>query len=267
VAMMTLTKILVPIALSPSCAWAAHYGAQLARRFGSELLFLHAGNCPRETVEAFLGPAVKEAPHEIAIRQGDPADTIARFARETSASLIVMPTRAHGRFRRFLLGSVTAKVLHDVDCPVLTGVHHETAPVFPGSDVHQIVCAVDTDEGFVPVIRGALEFSVLCNATLKVIHAVPAADETSGNRGEIELRKYLFHTAEERLARLCREAEVDVKVLLAGGAVSTVVREAALREGADLVVIGRGHTQRNLGRLRTHAYSIIRNSPCPVLSI
>ena len=142
-----------------------------------------------------------------------------------------MPTHAHGRFRRFLLGSVTAKVLHDVDCPVLTGVHHETAPVSAGADFHRIVCAVDTDEGFVPVIRGALEFSELFHATLKVIHAVPAADETSDNRGEIEVRKYLFHTAEERLARLCREAEVDVKVLLAGGVVSTVVREAAASGG------------------------------------
>jgi len=110
-------------------------------------------------------------------------------------------------------------------------------------------------------------FSELFKATLTVIHAVPAADETSDNRGEIELRKYLFHAAEERLVRLCREAEVDVKVLLAGGAVSTVVREAALREGADLIVIGRGHTQRSLGRLRTHSYAIIRNPPCPVLSI
>jgi nucleotide-binding universal stress UspA family protein len=45
------------------------------------------------------------------------------------------------------------------------------------------------------------------------------------------------------------------------------VREYALRTQADLVVIGRGHTQRALGRLRTHAYSILRNSPCPVLSI
>jgi len=40
----------------------------------------------------------------------------------------MMPTHGLGGFRRFLLGSVTAKVLHDADCPVWTGVHLERAP-------------------------------------------------------------------------------------------------------------------------------------------
>lgn len=265
--MINLTRILVPIALSPPCAWAVQYSAQLARRFGSELLFLYIGSRPRETVEAFVGPAVKETRHEIFIRQGDPADAIVQFASERSPSLIVMPTHSHGRFRRFLLGSVTAKVLHDVDYPVLTGVHRESVPLPVRADFHQIVCAVDADQAFNSVIRDALELSLLLNAALTVVHAVPAADETSDNSGEMKLRKYLFREAEAKFAHLQREAGVDVKISLAGGTVSTVVREAALRAGADLVVIGRGHTQRALGRLRTHSYSIIRNSPCPVLSI
>ena len=36
--------------------------------------------------------------------------------------------------------------------------------------------------------------------------------------------------------------------------------------GADLVVIGRGK-DRQIGRLRTNAYGIIRQAHCPVLSI
>jgi len=265
--MFTVKKILIPVALSPSCAWAVQYGVQLARWFDAELLFLHIGNCLREKVEAFLGPAVKDARYEIAICHGDPADVIVQVARETSPSMIVMPTHAHGRFRRFLLGSVTAKVLHDLDYPVLTGVHQETAPSPGRVDIHQIVGAVDANESFVPVTQGALELSALFNAALTLIHAVPAADETSDNRGEIEHRKYLFHMAEGKFDRLKREAALDVTISLAGGEVCTVVREATLRTGAELVVIGRGQTQRALGRLRTHSYSIIRHSPCPVLSI
>jgi len=265
--MMTFSKILVPIALSPSCGWAARYGIELARRFGSDLVFLHIGNCQRETVAAFLAPAIKDTPPEITIRHGDAAEGIVQFAREMSPSLIIMPTHSHGRFHRFLLGSVTAKVLHDVDYPVLTGVHKEGVPLSEGADVQQIVCAVDLDEAFAPVVRSALELSSLFHAKLAIVHAVPAADETSDNRGEIEVRKYLFRITEEKLTRLQREAGVSVKVSFAGGAVWTVIREAAIRADAELVVIGRGHTQRALGRLRTHSYSIIRNSPCPVLSI
>jgi len=265
--MIELKKILVPIALSPSCAWAAQYSAQLANRFDSKLVFLHVGNCRQETVETFVIQAVKGANYDITICPGDPADAIVRFASETSPSLIVMPTHALGRFRRFLLGSVTAKVLHDVECPVLTGVHHESAPFSTKGDIRRIICAVDTDAGFAPVVKGALSLTRLFDAALTVVHAIPAADETSDNRGEIEVRKYLFRLAEDKFEQLKREAQVDVTISLAGGAVATVIRESALRTGADLVVIGRGHTQRDLGRLRTQAYSIIRHSPCPVLSI
>jgi hypothetical protein len=34
-----------------------------------------------------------------------------------------------------------------------------------------------------------------------------------------------------------------------------------------LIVIGRGVMQKTLGRLRSSAYSIIREAPCPVISI
>jgi len=45
-----------------------------------------------------------------------------------------------------------------------------------------------------------------------------------------------------------------------------VVRDAALKYGADLVVTGRGKLHATFGRLRTNTYAIIRDSPCPVLS-
>ena len=38
-----------------------------------------------------------------------------------------MSTLGEGAFYRFLLGSVTAKVLHESHCPVWTGAHLEEA--------------------------------------------------------------------------------------------------------------------------------------------
>ena len=180
--------------------------------------------------------------------------------------MILMPTHSYGRFRRFLLGSVTAKVLHDADCPVWTGAHQlEKGPPTPA--FRSVLCAVDGGEGCVPVIRWALDLARLFGASLQAVHAIPAVDETSDNPGEMELCRYAFERANRSLYHLLAEAKLDLKVALAGGEVARVVREYALRTQADLVVIGRGHTQRALGRLRTQAYSIIRNSPCPVLSI
>jgi nucleotide-binding universal stress UspA family protein len=45
------------------------------------------------------------------------------------------------------------------------------------------------------------------------------------------------------------------------------VREMADEAYADVVVIGRSPDESMFGRLRTHAYAVIRESPCPVISI
>jgi nucleotide-binding universal stress UspA family protein len=49
--------------------------------------------------------------------------------------------------------------------------------------------------------------------------------------------------------------------------VAGYVKAIADETYADLVVIGRSPDTGVLGRLRTHAYALIRESPCPVISI
>ncbi len=51
------------------------------------------------------------------------------------------------------------------------------------------------------------------------------------------------------------------------GDVAEAVRAEAQRHKTDLVIIGRGMLDQSLGRLRTHSYAIIRQAPCPVLSV
>jgi nucleotide-binding universal stress UspA family protein len=46
-----------------------------------------------------------------------------------------------------------------------------------------------------------------------------------------------------------------------------LIRRVAVEQGADLVVIGRHSDHSLLGRLTAQAYSIVRESPCPVLSL
>ncbi len=265
--MMALRTILVPVALSPACAWAARYSNRLARSLEAALIFLHVTGRPGHDLKDFLAAEIPGASYRTVVLKGDPAERIVEFARKECCDLILMPTHAHGRFRRFLLGSVTAKVLHDAACPVWTGVHHEDAPLADEAIIRSIVCAVDTDASCTGTIRQAQELAARFQARVKVIHAVAAADPTSDNVGEMELRRYLFGRAQARFSALLDAAGLSAEVTLGGGPVAQVVRETALHEHADLVVIGRGHTQCGLGRLRTNAYSIIRESPCPVLSI
>jgi len=49
---------------------------------------------------------------------GDPAELIARFAREQGCDGIVMGTRGMGAVRNLVLGSVATKIVHLADVPV-----------------------------------------------------------------------------------------------------------------------------------------------------
>lgn len=76
---------------------------------------------------------------------GDPALKITQFAHTNGVDLIMMPTHGYGLFRSMLIGSVTAKVLHDARCPVWTATHAEKQQ---GRDVPRtILCAIDGSSG------------------------------------------------------------------------------------------------------------------------
>jgi len=52
-------------------------------------------------------------------RSGDPASTIIEVAEEENADMIIICTHGMGAMKRFLLGSVTDKVVHHATVPVL----------------------------------------------------------------------------------------------------------------------------------------------------
>jgi nucleotide-binding universal stress UspA family protein len=265
--MISIKTILVPVVFSRHCAWAARYAARLAKEFDSQLIFLHVGDDNNtNSLEDFVSKEIAKTLHKSVVVDGDPAGRIIACAKDYDADLIVMPTY-QSRYRIFLIGSVTAKVLHDAECPVLTGVHrYDDSPQIPDT-FRNIVCALDDSPGCVPLFRWARNLADRVGAHLRLVHALPAVDETSDNCGEIEVRRYFLGKARAQFcAHFAAEAEQPIVDLL-GGEVAGVVRDAALASQADLLVIGRGHADRTLGRLRTRTYSIIRSAPCPVISV
>ena len=181
--------------------------------------------------------------------------------------LIMMPTRGCGTFRRFLLGSVTAKVLHDAHCPVWTDAPAEEQPAGKYMHVSTILCAVDLTDHSDYVIEWALQVARVNSARLRLIHVVQLEEIRAYSYYDATFQRVLNEAACEQLAEVQRKAGIDVESDVEGGDVPKTVRAAALRHQADLVVIGRGHIQAPLGRLWTSAYGIIRESPCPVLSV
>src|SRR5271168_3152494 len=156
---MNIQRILLPVDFPNASLRVIHQAATLAHHFHSEIVLLHVitakshaagvpGDRPEIAGRDMLAEIVREAERNqnlslrlelegLAIRRllgkGDPAHTIVQTAQVEKADLIMMPS--HGStFNQFLLGSVTAKVLHRTECPVWTDAHVEEPEGPPAPD-------------------------------------------------------------------------------------------------------------------------------------
>lgn len=268
--MLQLAKIMAPVDFSEQSAGAARYAGTLAKHFQAELTLLHVVGGQSEGVEAArrrLTGFLEELPGRRLVVEGDPAQAIVGYAHEEKTDLVVMPTHGYGPFRRFLLGSVTAKVLHDAECPVWTGVHLDQALPIKSLHGDNIVCAVDLSPHCAQVVQWAARIVQEFRAGFVVVHAVPALEAHAGEYFDAEWRARVENEAIARVEDFLAGAETKAEVLVLCGDAPRVVRCAALRYRAALVVIGRGSAAGVFGRLRANAYAILRESPCPVVSV
>jgi nucleotide-binding universal stress UspA family protein len=220
----------------------------------------------KRELESFFEPP-PGIPVDTVAELGDAANVITCFAQSHAIDLIMMPTHGRGKFRSLLIGSVTAKVLHDAACPVWTMAHSD----HPASTGHiacrNILCAIDLSERSEEMVRRSEAWARMNGATLRLVHAIPVGDATTSPYFEESIKKVLVERGEEAVRDLQRKAGTELDVILRVGRISDVVRQAAIEGEVDLVVIGRGRVQKPFGRLRTNAYAIIRDAPCPVVSV
>ena len=166
--MNSLAKILLPVDFSERSALAVRYAGDLALQFHSELILAHVlpplhSEFGTQITGSMLVDVYRTRTDQAEQATSTPSNPgrwpDSRFAasccmatrRPKSSSwpaqehvdLIAMPTHGYGPFRRFILGSNTAKVLHDADCPVWTGVHIEEATSPWPQPFSKILCAVD----------------------------------------------------------------------------------------------------------------------------
>lgn len=290
--MFAIKQILFPVDFSEQNAAVAPFVRAMAARFGAEVtlisvlppfwepvggLLVSGGAMPvdlealRQNLEQRLAGTYSTELAGIGVRRvaelGDPAQVITQYAQSEGTDLIMMPTRGYGPFRSLLLGGVASKVLHDTECPVWTSTHTDDPTLLHQLDCKTIVCAVDGPLKSGPVIEWAAKFAAAIKADLHLVHAVPAAAAWPERQLNREYEAVLREKAREQIERQMQAANMHAPAHVVSGDVATVVRNEAIERSADLVIIGRGMLDETLGRLRTHAYSLIRSSPCPVISV
>jgi nucleotide-binding universal stress UspA family protein len=286
--MLKLSTILAPTDFSERSMLSAQHAVHMARHFGSKLILAHVTEIPDPYYRLLLAPeradieqrcreemARMEArlridmPIETVLREGDAAGRIEDIIRERKVDLVMMATHGRGLFRRFVMGSVTAKVLHDVQCPVFTGVHIPHTAKFTGDPYVRVACAVDLRCQSDKVLRWAAGFASSWKAELILIHAVRvvSTDEIYSSSISSALAEGLVLQAKEKLERLCHAAGCNPEMHVAGADAVPYVTDVAAKTYADVLIIGRSVNGLTHGRLRSHAYAMIRESPCPVISV
>jgi nucleotide-binding universal stress UspA family protein len=288
--MSSIASILYPVDFSPSCIAMAPYvkraaallearvslvhvvdptgynGLQLYVRPISEVSEEHLA-IGRDRLDSFLTAEFPTAEFPRILTSGDAATEIARVAREDRFDLIIMPTHS-GIFRQMLLGSTTAKVINDADCPVLTSRHAQTIAPRP-LEHREWLCAVGLSSNSEGVLRFASQVAAQAHGKLSIIHAVQAGDTDLPI--QLDLREEI-HSAERqeanrRIADLQQIIGVDAPVRIAVGQVKEALLEAAREADADALIIGRSHQPGAHGRMRDLTYAMVRDSPFPVLSV
>jgi nucleotide-binding universal stress UspA family protein len=265
--MIPFKRIVFPVDYTNICRAIVPYVDGMTRHFSAQLTVVRAYSNTDSLKEVeerehrqlreFVAEAFPSQYVDVFLEEADPASAIERVAREQEADLVMMATHGIDPVGQLSSGSesVTAKVLHDAGAVLWT--HAGRAPLdHPGGvEYKSILCAVEFDEEKEAVLRAASAMASSYHAHLTLVHVVEGAEPD------------LIRTANDRLASWKQKLGISAPHKILSGTTAAAVRRAAVQEKADLMVVGHGMSQGALTRYLSQLYAIVRESPCPVLSI
>jgi nucleotide-binding universal stress UspA family protein len=294
--MIRIDRILCPTDFSECSERALHQAIPVARYYQAGLTALHviapvAGPTHLDYVNpALLDPKAREhatdtldkfvAPARAAgvrvgtmVRDGGPAREILAAAEALPADLIVMGTHGRSGFNRLMLGSVAEKVLRKASCPVLTASREDRAFSGP-APFKRILCATD----FSPAAESALQYALSlvqeAQGTLILLHVLEDVPEPALRRHALDVPASRRGQADDAWRRLraaiaasAREWCQTEEVVRFGKPPEEILRVADTRE-AQLIVLGmHGGTALDRMLFGSSAHRVVREAPCPVLTI
>ncbi|MDX2451806.1 universal stress protein, partial [Desulfosarcina sp.] len=219
-----------------------------------------------------LEERVKDLPveNEIIISQGTPADIISRLASEQQADMVITATHGKAGFKRFLLGSVTEKLIKTLHCPllVLPLQEHDLIPQ-AGFEINLKKILVGCD--FSPDSKLAFDYSLSLaqefQAELYLSHVIKPSLYKNEREGLNKLRDGLKKKLDSMVPEGCRDW-CTAKTALLDGEPYIALMDYAKEQEIDMIVLGiRGHTLLEKLLVGSTTDRLIRHSPFPVLAV
>jgi nucleotide-binding universal stress UspA family protein len=201
--------------------------------------------------------------YHLFLLEGNVAESILEFACQKRIDLIVLGTHGRSGFSKALMGSVAEGVFRASRIPVVT-VGPKLRDFTPTEPVRNILVAADCTAASERAVECAASLAREHTAGLTVIHVLHPLPTD-----EVE-RARTLQKVNSRLAELLnrKAGGVQSSLLIREGEVVPTILKSACETGADLLVIGVRPSSGFLDRLMfPHAYRIVCESPCPVLTL
>lgn len=177
------------------------------------------------------------------VEEGDRAGAIVDLAAETNADLIVMTTHGRTGVSRWIIGSITERVLHDAPCPVLAvRAQPDCVPDRPAPGVaDRIMVPLDGSELAEPALAPALAIAKSTGGEVmlfRVAQLVPNEMGPSNGSADEMPEAYL-----DRVAATCRQAGVTVTTVTVApsgsgaASIANAILDFAAAEDIDIIAM------------------------------
>jgi len=271
-------RVLIPVDFSEPSASALRFASRLVGGLQSSLLVLHAHSweAPAYFTESRLEElgrqfqfSMQEADHALEefiarecpgctvirrIMDARPVDGILQAAAEAGTDLIVLGTHGRSGVRRFLLGSVAERTLHETSIPVVTVRPTSESPQTQGP-LKKILCPVNESATARHALELAARVAVSAQAELSVLHVAEPNKEGA--------RPDFCGCLPEGDGLACQ-----VRELSAIGDPAEEILRLARESGADLLVVGANHRPfADATVIGATTIRVVRHSPIPVLTV
>jgi nucleotide-binding universal stress UspA family protein len=200
------------------------------------------------------------------VLQGDPHEAIVEYSTQSAIELILMPTHGRRGLQRFLLGSVTERVINTADVPV-TAVNPGTHPLtYP---CQELLVPTDGSRGSELAVAEGVALANATGATLHLLHVVETGRLGPDARSLVK-EEELTNRADEIIADAVKTVETanidSIESEIEFGVPSKEIRNYINAHEIDFAILGT-HGTTNFSRYMMGGVSakIVRTSPVPVM--
>jgi nucleotide-binding universal stress UspA family protein len=286
-------RILVPTDGSDHAVAAAKYAFELAGALGADVDVVSvvdvqgaagpfsAGGIDQEflgrleseaeaAIEAVEALGEEEQTVHTATMEGAPGETLVEYVSDHGVDLVVMGTRGRSGLKRYVLGSVTERVLRHAPVPVFT-TRVTAVPDDPTFD--RVVVPTDGSETAELAVAQAVTIARAFDATVHAISVVDigrmaAQSDMTPATAIYDRLKEGATEATETVAERAGRADVDVVTEVREGFPASEILDYTAETDGDLIVMGtRGHTGVERFLLGSTTERAVRNADTPVLAV